>query len=153
MEQFAPGGKRYPIAFDEWSLKIENENKPAPLPIANVELAQLGMHLGALSLRHALAEATIYNLMHRYPADFVLGSRSLFYAYLVGLITIRRDRALTTPGALMMQLYSTRDRCQSLRTDVESGTFSYQGDWFQLSGSKRREVPRRFITASRGWHS
>jgi alpha-N-arabinofuranosidase len=118
------GGKRYPIAFDEWSLKVENESTPAPLPVANVELPQLGLHLGALSLRHALAEATVFNLMHRYPADFILGSRSLIYAYLVGLITIRRDKALTTPGALMMELYSTRDRCQSLQTQVESGTFS-----------------------------
>jgi alpha-N-arabinofuranosidase len=122
MEQF--GGKRLPIAFDEWSLKVENETNPPPLPITNVALPQLGLHLGALSLRHALAEGTIFNLMHRYPKDFILGSRSLIYAYLVGLITIRRDRALTTPGALMMQLYSTRDMCQSLRTEVESATFS-----------------------------
>lgn len=124
MKQFAPNGKRYPIAFDEWSLKVEKETTPPKLPITNVELPQLGLHMGALSLRFALAEATIYNLMQRYPGDFVLGSRSLLYAYLIGLITIRRDRALTTPGALMMQLYSTRDRCQALKNQVESGTFS-----------------------------
>ena len=148
MEQFSPGGKRYPIAFDEWSLKVENETKPAPLPVANVELSKLGLHLGALSLRHALAEGTVYNLMHRYPADFVLGSRSLIYAYLVGLITIRRDRALTTPGALMMQLYSTRERCQSLRTQTESGTFSTKA----ISSSFPEVKDAKYLDASSRLH-
>ncbi len=124
MKQFAPNGRRYPIAFDEWSLKVDNEATPPKPPVSNVELAQLGLHMGALSLRNALSEATIYNLMQRYPGDFVLGSRSLIYAYLVGLIAIRRDRALATPGALMMQLYSTREKCQALKSQAESGTFS-----------------------------
>jgi alpha-N-arabinofuranosidase len=124
MEQFAPGGVKYPIALDEWSLKVDKETTPPPLPVTNVELAQLGLHMAAASLRQALAEATIFNLMHRYPGAFVLGSRSLLYAYLVGLITIRRDRAIASPVALMMEQYATHDRCQSLETQVQSDTFT-----------------------------
>lgn len=123
-QQMQQNGKRIPIALDEWSLKIDNEATPPAIPIKGVELPQLGLHMGAVSLRHALAEGTIYNLMQRQPDNFILGSRSLLYAYLVGLITIRRDKALSTPGALMMELYSTRDLCQALQTQVESGTFS-----------------------------
>jgi alpha-L-arabinofuranosidase len=124
MEQFAPNGKRYPIALDEWSLKVENDATPRQLPPGVTEISQLGLHMGALTLRDALAEATIFNLLHQYPKDFILGSRSLLYAYLVGLIPIRRDRAIATPVALMMQLYSTRDLSQSLKTEVTSEAFS-----------------------------
>jgi alpha-L-arabinofuranosidase len=124
MAQFAPGGKRYAIALDEWSLKVENDPTPRDIPGGQTDLAQLGLQLGALTLRDALAEATVFNLMHRRPHDFILGSRTLLYAYLVGLITIRRDRAISTPAALMLELYSTRDLCQSLRVEVNSDAFS-----------------------------
>jgi alpha-L-arabinofuranosidase len=122
MEQFAPAGRRYPIALDEWSLKIDND--PNPQPTAVKEASQLGRHIGALTLREALAEATVFNLIHRRPNDFVLTSRTLLYAYLVGLIAIRRDRAFATPAAMMMELYSTDAACQSVKTDVVSSTFS-----------------------------
>ncbi|MCI0662418.1 MAG: hypothetical protein L0220_15215, partial [Acidobacteria bacterium] len=124
MEQYATGGRRYAIALDEWSLKIENEPAVADETIAGREISQLGLHIGALSQREALAEATIFNLIHRRPGDFVLGSRTLLYAYLVGLVAIRRDRAFATPVMLMTELYSTRSACQALKTEAISGTFS-----------------------------
>lgn len=124
MEQVAPGGKHYPIALDEWSLKIDNDPTPQQPPVGVTDPSQIGLHIGALTLREALAEATIFNLIHRRPDDFVLTSRTLLYAYLVGLIPIRRDRTFATPVALMMELYSTRDACQSLETDIVSSTFS-----------------------------
>src|SRR5262249_38229507 len=65
-----------------------------------------------------------FNLIHRRPDDFVLTSRTLLYAYLIGLVSIRRDTAFSTPAGLMMELYSTRDRCQSLKSEVVSSTFS-----------------------------
>ncbi len=124
MEQFAPGGRRYPIALDEWSLKVDDDPNPQQKPAGVADPAQLGLHIGALTLREALAEATVFNLIHRRPNDFVLTSRTLLYAYLIGLITIRRDQAFATPAALMMELYSTEAACQSLRTEVASSTFS-----------------------------
>jgi len=122
MKEFAPGGRRYPIALDEWSLKVDNDPNPREKPVADG--SQLGLHIGALTLREALAEATVFNLIHRRPNDFILTSRTLLYAYLIGLVSIRRDAAFSTPAGLMMELYSTRDNCQSLKTEVVSRAFS-----------------------------
>jgi len=124
MDRFA--GRRYPIALDEWSVTHKNDPNPRPLPDGVSTPAQLGLQVGGLTLRDALAEATMFNLMHRQPEDFALGSRTLLYAYLRGMIAIRRDRAIATPPALLMELYSTRDICQSLATEVESGSFDSQ---------------------------
>jgi alpha-N-arabinofuranosidase len=124
MDQFAPDARRYPIALDEWSAAVDNDPNARELPAGGQDLSQLGLQVGGLTLREALAEATIFNLMQRRPKDFVLASRTLLYAYLRGMIAIRRDRAIATPAALMMELYSTGDPCQSLRTNVVSGTFS-----------------------------
>ncbi len=124
MEQFPAGGKRYPIALDEWSLKFENEPAVPDETTSGRELSQLGLHIGGLSLREALSEATIFNLIHRRPGDFVLGSRTLLYAYLIGLVAIRRDRAIATPAMLMTELFSTGEACHALKTEVVSGTFN-----------------------------
>jgi len=124
MKESAPRGRRYPIALDEWSLKVDNDPNPQEKPAGVSEISQLGLHIGALTLREALAEGTVFNLIHRRPDDFVLTSRTLLYAYLIGLVSIRRDIAFSTPAGLMMELYSTRDRCQSLKLEVVSSTFS-----------------------------
>ncbi len=146
MAQLAPGGKRYPIALDEWSLKINNDPTPRDAPGGATDPAQLGLQLGALTLRDALAEATVFNLMQRRPSDFVLGSRTLLYAYLVGLITVRRDRAISSPVALMLQLYSTGDACQSLRVDLSSSTFSTRAmspSFAAVEGAKHLNISAR----------
>jgi len=123
MDQFA-GGKRIPISLDEWSSKLENEPPVPDEAIAGREIAQLGLEVGALTLREALSEATIFNLIHRRPGDFVLTSRTLLYAYLIGLVAIRRDRVFATPVMRMIELFSTRDACRGLKTDVVSDTFA-----------------------------
>ncbi|MGH9845420.1 MAG: alpha-L-arabinofuranosidase C-terminal domain-containing protein [Blastocatellia bacterium] len=146
MAQFAPGGKRYAIALDEWSLKINNDPTPRDVPGGPTDPAQLGLQLGALTLRDALAEATVFNLMHRRPDDFILGSRTLLYAYLVGLITVRRDRAISSPVALMLELYSTRDVCQSLKVDASSSVFSTKAmnpSFPAVEGAKHLNVSAR----------
>jgi len=124
MEQFPAGGKRYPIALDEWSLKIENEPVVSDETTSGRDFSQLGLHIGGLTLREALAEATIFNLINRRPGDFVLASRTILYAYLIGLVAIRRDRAIATPVLLMTELFSTREACSALKTEIASGTFS-----------------------------
>jgi alpha-N-arabinofuranosidase len=123
MEQFA-GGRRYGIALDEWSLKVDNEPVVTDDATSGRDLSQLGLHIGGLRLREALAEGTIFNLMHRRPGDFVLGSRTLLYAYLIGLVAIRRDSSFATPVMLMTELFATREACHALKTEIVSGTFS-----------------------------
>ena len=123
MSQFAPGGKRYPIALDEWSTITHNDSTPQQLPEGRSKPEQIGLHTSSLTFRDALAEATVFNLMQRRPRDFVLGSRTLLYAYLRGLIAIRRDSSFMTPVAHLIELYSTHEVCQSLKTEVQSATF------------------------------
>jgi alpha-N-arabinofuranosidase len=126
MEQYVPGGKHIPIALDEWASWLPKEipADAALRPPAGLrKAADVGLYGAALSLREALSEAAVYNLMQRRPADFAIANRTLLYAYTVGLIGIARDRVVESPPALMLELYSTRERCQSLRTEVNSPTF------------------------------
>jgi alpha-N-arabinofuranosidase len=126
MGQYVPGRKHIPIALDEWASwlpkEIPTDAALRPPPGLKKE-ADVGLYGATLSLREALAEAAVYNLMQRRPADFGIGNRTLLYAYALGLIGIGRDRVVESPPALMLELYSTREHCQSLRTEVNGPTF------------------------------
>ena len=144
MDQYAPGGKHFPIALDEWAVWLpedlpEGAKVTPPAGIQSPE--QLGLYGSFLTMRDALAEAAVYNLMQRRPRDFAIGSRTLIYAYTQGLFGIGRDKVQMTPPALMLELYSTRDRCQSLRTDVQGPTFDVaaKGDFL---GARGGALPR-----------
>lgn len=126
MDRWAPDGRRFPVALDEWAMWLPKEipADAAPRPPADLkDPALVGLYGSMLTLRDALAEATVYNLMQRRPRDFAIANRTLLYAYGIGLIGIGRDRVVASPSALMLELYSTRDRCQALRTDVTGATF------------------------------
>lgn len=119
-------GRRLPIALDEWSLKMP-ENSPEsmhPKATMGAQAEQLGLQGSTLMLRDALAEAAVYNLMQRRPHDFGLSSRTILYAYQVGLIASSRDKVVLSPPALMLELFSTRERIVSLDCDVESPVFN-----------------------------
>jgi len=118
-------GKRVPIALDEWAVWYPKEalGDKVPLPEGIKSPIELGLHGTFLTLRDALVEAPVYNLMQRRPKDFALANRTLLYVYGLGLVGIGRDQVVASPSALMLALYATRERCQSLRTDVQSPTF------------------------------
>jgi len=126
MKDFDPAGKIYPVALDEWAVNLP-KNPPEGVSVKPPEGVQdpkmIGLYGSVLSLRDAVAEAAVYNLMQRYPKDFGLSTRTIIYAYTLGLIGIRRDRAIVTPPALSVELFATRDQCQSLETTVEGPTF------------------------------
>jgi alpha-L-arabinofuranosidase len=61
--------------------------------------------------------------MQRRPGDFALASRTLLYSYLIGLVGIGRDRAVLSPPALALEMYSTRDTSHAVRATVEGPTF------------------------------
>jgi alpha-N-arabinofuranosidase len=130
MDQYAPGGKHFPIALDEWAVWLradlpEGAKVPPPVGIKSPE--QIGLFGSFLTMRDALAEAAVYNLMQRRPGDFAIGCRTLIYAYAQGLLGISRAQVQMTPPALMLELYATRDHCQSLRTGVQGPTFDVVG--------------------------
>jgi len=118
-------GKRVPIALDEWAVWYPKEalGDKVPLPEGVKSAAEFGFHGTFLTLRDALAEAPVYNLMQRRPKDFALASRTLLYAYGLGLVGIGRDQVVASPSALMLALYATRERCQSLRMEAQGPTF------------------------------
>lgn len=142
-------GRRIPIALDEWSLKMP-ENSPEgarPKLPAGVKPEQVGMQGSVLTLRDALSEAGVYNLMQRRPKDFGLSSRTLLYAYMLGLIASSRDKVVLSPPALMLELFSTREQTVSLDCEVESPTFNvaavegYRG----VTGAKYLDVSARAV--------
>lgn len=142
-------GRRIPIALDEWSLKMP-DNSPEgarPAATAGVKPEQLGQMGSLLTLREALGEAGVYNLMQRRPKDFTLSSRTLLYAYLIGLIGNSRDQVVLSPPALMLELFSTRERTLGLDCTVESPTFNvaaiegYPG----VTGAKYLDVSARAV--------
>jgi len=126
MSQYVPGGKRLPIALDEWAMwlgpEIPADAAPKPPP-GLIHPAYLGFHGSIQTLRDALAESTVYNLMQCRPKDFAIANRTILYAYMVGLFGIARDQVVASPPALMLELYSTFEQCQSIRADVKGPTF------------------------------
>jgi alpha-L-arabinofuranosidase len=123
-------GLHIPIALDEWRMSGPKKDGP-PGAVVNynpkgqspADWAGLGRTGSVVSLLNALSEAPVYNLMQRRPNDFGLSSRTILYAYAMGLFGINRDTVVFTPAAYMVQLYSTRDRCDSLAIDVNSPKF------------------------------
>src|SRR5262249_46910902 len=85
MVRYAPGGKRLPLAMDEWSLRIPAA--PGP-PAEKKDLTRMGLEGPALSLRDALGEAAVYNLMMRRPSDFAMAHRTMLFGYAMAMIGI-----------------------------------------------------------------
>lgn len=126
MKDFSSGGKIYPVALDEWAVNLP-KNPPegaAPKPPPGIKDPKaVGLYGTLLSLRDAVAEGAVYNLMQRRPGDFGLATRTIVYAYMLGLIGIGRDRVVASPSALSVELFATRDPCESLEAGVEGPTF------------------------------
>jgi alpha-N-arabinofuranosidase len=126
MKEFAPGGKIYPVALDEWAVNLPKnppEGASAKPPQGIKDPKEVGLYGTVLSLRDAVAEGAVYNLMQRRPSDFGLSTRTIAYAYMLGLIGIGRDRVVASPSALSVELFATHDQCESLETDVQGPTF------------------------------
>lgn len=126
MERHCPGGKRFPIALDEWAVWLPQEIPPEASirpPAGLTDAARVGTFGSTLTLRDALCEAAVYNLMQRRPGDFSIASRTILYAYAMGLFGISRDQVVASPPSRMLELYSTAERCQSLQTVVEGPQF------------------------------
>jgi alpha-N-arabinofuranosidase len=119
-------GRRIPIALDEWSVKMPDNIPDGAKPQipAGIKPERLGLEGSLLTLREALGEAGVYNLMQRRPRDFGLSSRTLLYAYQLGLIANSRDKVVLSPSALMLELFSTREPSKSLDCDVVGPTFA-----------------------------
>jgi alpha-L-arabinofuranosidase len=98
-----------------------------------------------LTLRSAVAEGAVYNLMQRRPKDFALATRTIVYAYMMGLLGIGRDRVVASPPALAVELFATRDRCESLKTDVQGPTFDVapKGGYLGAKGANLLDVSAR----------
>jgi alpha-N-arabinofuranosidase len=127
MEQFSENGKIFPIALDEWAVNVPKdapEGASAKPPAGIKDPNQLGLYGSLLTMREAVDEGAVYNLMQRRPKDFALATRTIIYAYMVGLLGIGRDRVVASPSALSVQLFATRDRCQSLDVTVQGPTFN-----------------------------
>jgi len=148
MKEFAPGGKIFPVALDEWAVNLpddkpEGASPKPPLGITNPN--QIGLYGSLQTLREAVDEGTVYNLMQRRPKDFELATRTIVYAYAVGLIGIARDRVVASPPALSLELFATRDRCESLDTEVEGPTFDVAkaGGYLGAKGAQLLDVSAR----------
>jgi alpha-L-arabinofuranosidase len=116
---------KIPIALDEWRLSVPG-NTPLPVWLdvpESTTMEQVGSMGSASSMLSAVSEATIFNLMQRHPAELRMSNRTLLYAYLGGTLGINREHVVSTPTALMMEMYATRDRCRSLAVDVQGDTF------------------------------
>jgi alpha-N-arabinofuranosidase len=127
MDRYAPGHKRLPIALDEWAINLPKNQQGQLGPAFAMELKdpqQAGLQGSLLTLRDALAEAAVYNLMQRRPGDFGLSSRTLLFAYGIGLIATSRTQAIDSPAAELLRLYATRSKAESLHVKVESPRFT-----------------------------
>ena len=119
-------GHRMPIALDEWRLSTPDkapEGTFLDIPGGIDSPAKLATLGPATSQLQAVGEAAVYNLMQRKPKDFGLSSRTILYAYLIGIMGITRDQVVFSPAAYMLQMYSTHDACDSLATDVVTDHF------------------------------
>jgi len=140
MKQYAPGGKIFPVAPDEWSVGMPHEYLPPnasapPLSEKIKDPGQLFRYGTFLTLRAAVGEAAVYNLMQRRPKEFALANRVLLYGHAMGIVGIGRERVVASPPALNLELYSTYDRCESLSIETKGPTFDVapRGD---LKGAK-----------------
>ncbi len=137
ISRYAPQGKHIPIALDEWANWVRGGPQPPPpdfiseMPSSPEQLSAYGT---VETLRKALAQATIMNLKQQRPADFSVGSVTLLYQFLMGEVGISRESAILSPCALMMGLYSTHDRCEALKTNVQGGTFTVEPIGNRFSG-------------------
>ena len=123
MDRYSPAGKRFPIALDEWAVSLPHA-KPAA-PEQKKKEALLGLHGPMSSLRDALAEAAVYNLMQQRPKDFAMAHHTFLYVYGGGEVGIGRDRAVVSSSGRVLEMYSTYDQCQSLKTEVKGPTFDF----------------------------
>ena len=126
MAEYVAEHRRLPMALDEWAMWLPKDLPPgaSPQPPAGIkDPSEIGLHGSLQSLREALAEAGVYNLMQRRPKDFALTSRTILYAYGLGLVGIGRERVVSSPPALSLELYSTYERCDSLGVEVKGPTF------------------------------
>jgi alpha-N-arabinofuranosidase len=126
MAEYVPDHRRLPIALDEWAMWLPKDLPPGasvPPPAGIKDPSEIGLYGSLQSLREALAEAGVYNLMQRRPKDFALTSRTILYAYALGLVGIGRDQVVSSPPALSLELYSTYDHCDSLGVEVKGPTF------------------------------
>jgi len=142
MREYAPGGKIFPVAPDEWSVGMPHEYVPPnvsapPLPEEIKDPGQLKRYGSLLTLRAAVGEAAVYNLMQRRPKEFALANRVILYAYAMGIVGIGRDRVVASPPALNLELYSTYDRCESLSIETKGPTFDVapRGDFKGAKGA------------------
>ena len=148
MKEFASAKKVLPVALDEWGVNLPKkppEGASAKPPSGVKDPKQLGLYGSLLSMREAVAEGAVYNLMQRRPKDFALSTRTIVYAYLVGLIGIGRDRVVASPSALSLQLFATRERCQSLEATVQGPTFNVAavGGYLGAKGANLLDVSAR----------
>jgi alpha-N-arabinofuranosidase len=150
MKEYSPGGKIFPVAPDEWSVGMPGEHVPpgpsAPtLPAEIKHPGQLRLYGSLLTLRAAVGEAAVYNLMQRRPKDFALANRVTLYAYTMGLLGIGRDRVVASPPALNLELYSTYDRCESLSIETKGPTFDVapRGDFKGAKGANLVDASAR----------
>ncbi len=143
MGRYSPGSKQFPIALDEWSVRLPKdppEGANLKLPPGLKQLTEFGFHGTAVTLRDALSEASVLNLMQRRPKDFAIGNRTLLYTFGLGLIGISPDRVVMSPSALMMEMYSTYDRCEAVRVEVDGPRFDFpskQGIAGEFLGAKQ----------------
>jgi len=135
------GGRRIPIALDEWSLKMPDKLPAEDVPQVPAGLGspeRMGMYGPVVTLLQAVGEAGVYNEMQRNPNEFGLSSLTILYAYSIGIIGIDHDQVVTSPVGLLLELYSTHDRCVSLQTESEGPTFDVPrvGDFAPVKGAK-----------------
>lgn len=126
MEKYVPGGRRIPIAIDEWAVNLPHNAPPDAFPKPPAGLKNppdIGLYGSTRTLRDAVAGAAVYNLMQRRPKDFAIGSRTILYAYTAGMIGIGRGRVVASPPALSLELYSTHDHCEALNVETAGPTF------------------------------
>ena len=128
MAKYAPRGKNFPIALDEWAVWLPHEpssdGKP-PTPEEAKAQPLLGLKGSLSTLRDALAEAAVYNLMQRRPNDFSVAHHTFLYVYGGGVVGIGREHAAIASSGLLLQLFSTYERTLSVRTEVQGPTFAF----------------------------
>ncbi len=150
IEKHAPAGKHIPIALDEWATWANGGPQPprrTDIPPGFEIPRDLGLLGAGETLRTALAEAGVMNLMQRRPNDFAVGCKTLLYAYAVGEIGVRRDAVVASPCALMMGLYATHDTCQAIRTEVECERFQFTTLRPRPGSPARRDAPYLDVSA------
>ena len=126
MDKYSPAGKHFPIALDEWAVFLPPAPDAKPkTPEEKKKEATLGLSGSLSTLRDALADAAIYNLMQRRPKDVALAHHTFLYTYGGGEVGIARDRAAVSSSGRALEMFSTYDHCQSVRTEVQGPTFDF----------------------------